>query len=53
MARRRTWWGNPALRQAIALTEGAGAPTGYAFLRDAQGNYLTDTQGNRLLARAA
>lgn len=29
MAKRRTWWGNPALRQAIALTEGVGA---YAFV---------------------
>lgn len=24
MAKRRTWWSNPALRQAIALTEGVG-----------------------------
>lgn len=26
MAKRRTWWGNPALRQAITLTEGGGVP---------------------------
>ncbi len=34
----------------LTVVEGVG---GFSSLRDAQGNYLTDAQGNRLLARTA